>query len=143
MNVSLEQKRAEAASRIEMLGILPRTMVYLRPGQRLRQDGRVIISEPPFGAFYFSQDEDLKRIHEFEESNNALVYLVIRSHTTIGKIDNYLFVSDHRDQWDRERRDLEAGEPLCYVYNHDMPDCSEFGCIGIEKTFAGGLLRTW
>lgn len=27
--------------------------------------------------------------------------------------------------------------------NRDMPDCSEFGSIGIRRTIAAGLARTW
>lgn len=65
------------------------------------------------------------------------------SYTTIGKMDSYLYVSDHREEWGDDRVGLENGEALCYVYNHDMPDCSEIGYIGIAKTNAAGLNRTW
>lgn len=38
---------------------------------------------------------------------------------------------------------VSISEPMAYVYNHDMPDCSEFGCIGTRRSIAAGLLRTW
>lgn len=137
MNVNIEEKKMEAIERMKTLGIFPQTI------KQFEQDGYISISEPPVGAFFWAEGEDLQRIYEFEANYNALVYLVIRSYTTIGKMDNYFYVSDHRNEWERDRQDLAAGEPLCYVYNHDMPDCSEFGCIGIERTCAAGLRRTW
>lgn len=103
----------------------------------------ISISEPPFGAFYWAEGDDLKRIREFEEQNNALVYLVVRSYTTFGKMDCYLYVSDYTEEWAQDRDDIKEMQPLAYVYNHDMPDCSEFGCIGIAGTPAAGLRRTW
>lgn len=73
----------------------------------------------------------------------ALVYLVVRSYTTFGKMDCYLYVSDYTEEWAQDRDDIKEMQPLAYVYNHDMPDCSEFGCIGIAGTPAAGLRRTW
>ena len=88
--------------------------------------------------------EGLERIRRFEEQHNALVYVVIRSYTTIGKMDCYLFVNDHVEEWERDRKSLEApGDGVfSYVYNFDDPDCSEFGDIGVAKTPAAGLRRT-
>ena len=42
-----------------------------------------------------------------------------------------------------DRDDLRHGQTCAYVYNHDAPDCSELGAIGIEGTPAAGLRRTW
>lgn len=111
--------------------------------KQFKDDGYISISEPPFGAFYWAEGDDLKRIREFEEQNNALVYLVVRSYTTFGKMDCYLYVSDYTEEWAQDRDDIKEMQPLAYVYNHDMPDCSEFGCIGIAGTPAAGLRRTW
>jgi hypothetical protein len=137
MNITREDKKAEAIERMKLLDIFAETR------KQFERDDYVSISEPPVGAFFWAEGEDLQRIREFEENRNVLVYLVIRSYTTFGKMDCYLYVSDHRDEWEQDREDLKNREPLCYVYNHDMPDCSEFGCVGIEKTCAAGLCRTW
>lgn len=137
MNITREDKKAEAIERMKLLGIFAPTR------KQFEKDDYVSISEPPVGAFFWAEGTDLQRIRKFEESHNALVYLVVRSYTTLGKMDTYLYVSDHRDEWEQDREDLKNNEPLCYVYNHDMPDCSEFGCVGIEKTCAAGLCRTW
>ena len=137
MNITREDKKAEAIERMKLLDIFAETR------KQFERDDYVSISEPPVGAFFWAEGEDLQRIREFEENRNVLVYLVLRSYTTFGKMDCYLYVSDHRDEWEQDREDLKNREPLCYVYNHDMPDCSEFGCVGIEKTCAAGLCRTW
>ena len=85
----------------------------------------------------------MARVHEFEERNNALVYHVIHSFTTIGEMESFLYVSDYPEEWERDRADIKDGQQLVYVFNKDMPDCSEFGSIGVSRTAAAGLRRTW
>ena len=83
MSVNIEEKKTEAIERMKALGIFPQTI------EQFERDGYISISEPPVGAFFWAEDEDLQRIYEFEANYNALVYLVIRSYTTIGKMDSY------------------------------------------------------
>ena len=47
---------------MKSLGIFPQTI------RQFRDNGYVSISEPPFGAFYWAENEDLKRIRDFEDS---------------------------------------------------------------------------
>lgn len=42
-----------------------------------------------------------------------------------------------------DKEDMKYGQQFAYVYNHDMPDCSEFGSIGFKLTVAAGLKRIW
>ena len=44
--------------------------------------------------------------------------------------------------WCIDREDLASGQALAYVINKTMPDCSEFGSIGVEPC-NGGIVRTW
>lgn len=122
---------------MKILGIFPDTI------RQFKEDGLVSISEPPMGAFFWAEGEDLERIRKFEESHNALVYVVIRSYTTIGKLDDFLFVSDYKEEWQMDREDIKKNRTLSYCFNHDSPFCSEMGSIGIAKTPAAGLRRTW
>ena len=92
MNVNTEEKKTEAVARMKRLGIFPQTI------EQFQDEGYVSISEPPFGAFYWAEGEDLERIRQFEEEHNALVYVVIRSYTNIGKLDSMLFVSDYPEE---------------------------------------------
>ena len=137
MNVSVDEKKIEAISRMKELGIFEETI------QQFEKDDKISISEPPFGAFYWIAGEDLEQVRKFEQEYNALVFIAIRSYTTDGKIDNFLFVSDYVEEWEDDRKIMKEGETLAYVYNHGMPDCSEIGYIGIAPTIAAGLRRTW
>ena len=139
MRISIEEKKAEAIERMKALGIFPQTI------QQFKNEDCISISEPPFGAFYWAEGQDLERIRQFEAENDALVYVVIRSYTTIGKLDSYLFVSDYAEEWEVDRKNIrEVGDGLlAYVYNHDAPEGSEMGYIGIAPTDAAGLRRTW
>lgn len=135
--ISIEEKKAEAVARMKLLGIFPETI------RQFEEDGLVSISEPPMGAFYWAEGEDLDQLRQFEQDKNALVYMVIRSYTTEGKMDSYMVVTDYPEEWARDRAALEEGETFAYVVNHAMPDCSEFGYIGIQLTPAAGLRRIW
>lgn len=137
MNVSIDMKRAEAVKRMKALGIFPQTV------RQFEKQGLVSVSEPPFGAFYWVDDEDRKHIREFEERYDALVYVVVRAwHRELGKMDAYLYVSDSEDEWEWDMEDLKNGCPLAYCFVHDAPQFSEIGSIGIEVTSAAGLKRT-
>ena len=88
-------------------------------------------------------------IRQFEKKNDALVYVVIRSYTTIGRMDSFLFVSDHAEEWECDHEDIDMAFSadsqgvLAFVSNIDAPDCSEMGYIGISQTPAAGLRRIW
>ena len=90
MNITREDKKAEAIERMKLLDIFAETR------KQFERDDYVSISEPPVGAFFWAEGEDLQRIREFEENRNVLVYLVIRSYTTFGKMDCYLYRSEER-----------------------------------------------
>lgn len=137
MSVTRDAKKAEAIARMKLWGIFP--------GIRKQFEKEDLVSEsaPPLGACYWLEGEQLARVREFEEKNNALVYHVIHSFTSLGEMESYLYVSDYPEEWERDRADIKDGQQLAYVYNRDMPDCSEFGCIGVALTPASGLRRTW
>lgn len=137
MNISREEKKIEAIERMKKLGVFPETI------KQFEQEDLVSISEPPVGAFFWIEGEELEEMKRWEQAHNALVYVIIRSYTSIGKMDSYLYVSDHKDEWQQDRAMLKRNETFAYVINRDMPDCSEFGSIGIRRTIAAGLARTW
>lgn len=139
MSIPKEDKKHEAVIRMKALGISPETI------RQFEQEGLVSICEPPMDAFYRAQGEDLEHIRAFEEEHNALVYVVVRSYTTFGKMDTFLFVSDYPDEMENDGCAVQHPEDgvLAYVYNHDAPDCSEFGDVGLKRTPAAGLIRIW
>ena len=129
-------KKAEAIKRMKEWGIFPQTIKQF-------EQGKLSESQPPFGACFWVEGEQLERVREFEKEHNALVYFIIHSYTTIGEMESYLYVSDYEEEWEMDHEDIKNGQQLCYVYNHDAPECSEFGLIGIKRTPAAGLARTW
>lgn len=137
MNADLETKKKEALRRMKSWGIYPPIV------RQFKAQGLISESAPPLGACYWLQGEQLARVRKFEKRHDALVYHVIHSFTSIGEMESYLYVSDYPEEWEMDRADIEDGQQLVYVYNHDAPDCSEFGSIGVQLTEAAGLRRTW
>lgn len=137
MNVTLEAKKAEAISRMKKWGIFPETI------RQFEEDGKISESAPPFGACFWLDDAQLARVRQFEKDYNALVYHVIHSYTEFGELENYLYVSDHEEEWPMDRESLAHHEQCVYVFNKDAEFCSEFGVIGLAKTPAAGLCRVW
>ena len=139
MKINLKDKKAEAVNRMKyLLKIFPETI------HQFDEDGLVSISEQPFGAFYWADDETKKIIADFENEYNALVYLGVRTYfKELGKMDSFFYVSDERDEWEFERQDLIDNQSIAYVYNYNYPELSEISAIGFKKTSAAGLLRTW
>lgn len=135
MKVPIEKKKAEAVRRMKELRIFSEAV------SQFEKNGSVMVSEPPFGGLYFIGDEQKELVTEFEKEYDVLVYLVVRSYTGFGKMDSFLYVSDHEEEWEMDFSDVRSGCPLTYTHNYDSPGFSEFGCIGVEQR-GGGLIRT-
>ena len=137
MNISREEKKTEALARMKAWGIFNPIV------KQFKDEDLVSESAPPVGACFWLEGEQLERVREFEKQHNALVYHVIHSFTNFGEMESYLFVSDYPEEWEMDHEDMKAGQQLAYVFNRDMPDCSEFGSVGVALTPAAGLRRTW
>lgn len=133
--VSREEKIEEAIKRMRIIGGYEETV------RQFEKEGLLSVSEPPIGAFYWIEGEDRERIAKWEQENNALVYMVIRSYSNLGTMDSFLFVDDNKEDWVLEEEDLRARVPFVYVWNRDYPECSEYGSIKIKRTIAAGFVR--
>ena len=136
-NISKEEQKTEAIRRMEKIGIYKPTI------QQFDKEDKISRSEPPFGAFYWIEDEDMKIVRKFEKEYDAVVFLGIRTYTEDGVMDNYLFISNHPEEWEDDRQELDEGEAVAYIYNRDAPYYSEMGWIGFTRTIAAGLRRIW
>lgn len=136
MNVSREMKKKEAIERMKSLSIINDAI------SQFKKDNIVMVSEPPFGALYWLNEEEKQMVKEFEDEYNVLVYMVVRAFTNFGKMDSLLFVSDYDYEWDYERYNAEDGYIMSYTINHDAPECSDMGSIVVKPMF-GGLLRRY
>lgn len=135
MNVSREEKKAEAILRMKELGY------WGRAREAFRKSNKVFVNEPPFGAVYDPEPDLADRIKEFEKENNALVYMVVRAFTKFGQMDSLLYVSDYPEEWEMDHDDIKDKIVMTYTINYDMPDCSEFGSIGFRLGSGAGLIR--
>ena len=136
MNVSREIKKVEAIKRMKAMNI------YSDAIKQFKNADIVMVSEPPLGGLFWLNDEEKEMVSKFEQENNALVYLVVRSFTNLGIMDNIFYVSDYQDEWFMDNADLDENYACVYVINYDMPDCSEFGTIA-WKSVGGGVLRVF
>lgn len=136
MKVTREKKKEEAIKRMKALGIINDAI------KQFEEDDIVMVTEPPFGALYWLEDDEKEMVREFEEENNALVFMVVRAFTNFGKMDSLLFISDYEEEWEMDNEAIVDGYVLSYTKNYDMPDCSEMGSIVVKPSF-GGLLRVY
>lgn len=123
----------EAIQRMEITGLYPKVI------DEFRDENKLNLSDNGW-LFWLSEDYQ-KRVNAFEAETGNLVYHVIETNTTLGKMLSLLYVSSCPDEWDEDRADLKNCCPLVYVINLDDEYCSEFGSIIIRNLF-GGLVRT-
>lgn len=134
-NATKEQMKEEAVKRMRLLHRHSNAI------HDFAKDGAVNYSQ--FGVLFWLTEDQQKRVTEFEEQSGSLVYHVIENHyVELGRMLTFLFVSPYMDEWERDRAELEAGEPLAYVANLDDEVCSEYGCVGVEPC-CGGVRRVW
>ena len=132
---SIEEARAEAVKRLAVLKVHENVLREFLEEEKLNRSERL-------GILYWLNDEEQAMVKEFEEKHEAVVYHVIHQHTNIGEMYSLLYVSLEDGEWCIDREDLASGQALAYVINKTMPDCSEFGSIGVEPC-NGGIVRTW
>lgn len=136
MNVSKEIKKAEAINRMKTLDLYN---PYIKD---FKDKDEIFLSETTGGVYEFGENTELcDKVKEFEAEYNGLVYHVIHTFTEFGELYNFLYVSDHQEEWEMDNEDIAAGYALVYVWNKDCDWCSEFGSIGVRGV-GGGIVRT-
>ena len=136
MNVSRENKKEEAINRMRTLDL------YNPYIKAFKDNDEIFMSEMTGGVYEFSSNTELcNKVKEFEAEYSALVYHVIHTFTQFGELYNFLYVSDHQDEWEMDNADITDGYAMAYVWNSTDEWCSEFGSIGVRGKF-GGIVRT-
>ncbi len=118
-----EKMKKEAISRMNILNLHPNVI------KEFSNSGKLNLYLN--AALYYLNDKQLARVQEFEQK-----YHVIQNHTQL----SFLYVSQHTEEWECDRRDLKDNCPLVYVANLTVKTCSEFGSIGIRPCI-GGIIR--
>ena len=123
---------AESKKRMELLGIEPRF------SDKLYMSDRYYIREVK------DVEMDLIRaINNFEKDYNAYVYHIIYTKSNFGNLYSMLYVNNHTEKWETDRKNLQNKKCYAYVYNKSDEVCSEIGLIGIEKADTNLLTRTF
>lgn len=135
INVPYKEKKAEAAERMRMMKICGTIIRDMR-------GGKIQFYAGPLGGGYHLTPQMQEAVKEFEQDGKRLVWGVILTKTTDGEeYWSMLYVSDHKEEWAQDRRDLAEGCPIAYVYNANCPEFSELGSIGVKKNIGGTLSR--
>jgi len=109
-----------------------------------KHDDTVTMFERYIGFWAYQYPELMQKIKEIENRYKVLVYAVTHEYTDMGEMYSFLIVSNYKSEW---KYCLEKGiHPheyiaYAYVWNKDVEEFSEFGSIGIKKSF-GGITRT-
>lgn len=141
MNISREEKKAEAIRRMKKMGYFSQSI------KEFEKYDKVMVNEPPIGGhFYTDYYPELEaKIKELEERDNILVYAVIRAYLTDGSenftMDSLLYVEDYKEEWEYFDEDIKDSVIMSYTINWTWEDCSEYGSIMVERTAGAGLKR--
>ena len=102
------------------------------------------VYEPPYGASYSLEDDELENVRNVEQSRHVLVWGVIRCFMFYNRqemtVDCMLHVSQNKDEWAREREDLRNRLPFVYTIMKEYP-ITDSGYISVYKSEGGTLLR--
>ena len=102
------------------------------------------VYEPPYGASYYLEDEELEGIHELEFRCDILVWGVIRCTMKYNRedvtVDCMLYVSNNKADWEDERNDLYNGIPHVFTSMKEYP-VKDSGHINIYLSDGGTPLR--
>jgi len=136
-----ELQTYEAVRRLNILEIECELMPTVT--NEFENEGTVYYSEyvnkDTKGVLYWvnNKEEFVNTIKEFEEQYNTIVYHVILTPTEFGDMLTLLYVSPHKEEWEKDKEELHEKLPCAYCINGD---CSEFGGIEIAGT-NGGIIR--
>ncbi len=136
-----QEMKNEALRRMRAIGLYDGTI------DAFDKENEVHVYEPPHGCSYCLEDEDIENVKNFEESNNCIVWGVIRTffslsgHDFIG--DSFLFVSSDSSTWKEEEKQLYEGRPTVYTIIQGAPSLSQMGTMMIYMSEGGTPLQDY
>lgn len=135
---ALDEMYEEAVSRMKSINL------YSGVIEAFQEDKEPQVYEPPYGASYFMEEEELEEIHNLEKKDKILVWGVIRSFLKsegdYEPIDHYLIVTKNKKYWEEERRDLIDEMPFVYIAMGDHKSY-DYGHINIYMSPGGTPLE--
>lgn len=133
-----EEMKEEALFRMRSISL------YEGAIQCFEEDNEPQVYEPPYGASYALEEDELEDLHRMELQKKILIWGVIRSFRNHGidyTIDHFLSVSQNKAEWDEERKNLLEGTPFVYTTTHGAKPIRDWGHIYIYMSPGGTPLR--
>lgn len=137
MKATHEEMKEEAVKMLEALGI---HKPYINAFKTKAQ--KVCMFEGYGGYYAYQYPELTKKIKEFEEKYDAIVYAVTHEMTSFGEIYDFLYVANKKSEWSSPYRENGVYYLYAYCWNKDDEWCSEIGEIGVTA-FGGGIARRY
>lgn len=135
--ISHAEKVAEAIKRMQVMGISETQIRNFQDNGYIP----VFINGLNLAEAFHKPIKD-GRIRKIEAEYNLLIFSIITSHSAIGNMESYIYVSDERNEWEMENEDINDGYAMTWTENLTYPECSEFGSIAFERKDSGALWRT-
>jgi len=137
MSVGYTAQRAEAISRLKLLGV---SEEIIRAYEENRQ---IYMAVPPLGEARPLISGAYDELHKFEKEKHFVLYFAIRTAIPFVR-DSYLCVGPYEEDWETERAGLKnhAEGVLAYVFSPANPHLSGFNFIWICAAPDGGILQT-
>ena len=110
--------------------------------KKFEKDGTVILFER-FGGYYIDEDNEpelFKKIKEFEDWSECIVYAVTHELFEFGECYSFLCISKYEEEWASMLNETKMGLAFSYVWNKTDEWCSEFGTVAV-RSFGGGVAR--
>ena len=134
----LDEMRQEAVARMKSIRL------YKELIDSFEEDWEPMVYEPPYGAGYILEEDELEKVRHVEAQHNVLVWGVIRCFMKYSGmdivIDNMLYVGHIKENWPSEREDLASGIPHVYTYCEQL-NLYDSGSINIFMSLGGTPLR--
>ena len=137
-----KEQKEESIKRLEILE--EEYSLYENVLKEFKIDEKVYYSESLGGNYngilYWIDNEEkfIEEIKKIENKRNIYVYHCILKHTEYGELLLMLYVSNRKEDWEEERKDLLNGLPVIYACNLENKIFSEFGRVKITG-INGGL----
>lgn len=132
--LSKKEMKKEAINRMKILQLHQNVLDDFMNENKLNK------SDSPLGTLYWLDEEEIKIVKDFEQRHNVLVYHVIHTFSNLGETYELLFVTNEKEEWENEKRDLKNGFAFAQVIVIDYEPNSEMGYIGVEAK-NGGIIR--
>lgn len=140
-SISTKELLNEAIERMKLLKLHENVIKEFKNERKINKSVPNKIGKKIAGILIWLNEEEKEIVKEIEDEYNIVVYHVIESNTSFGRLLTMLYVSSDDDEWQYDRELFESNCQFSYVKNLDDDICSEFGTINYECA-CGGLVRT-